>query len=119
ELAQIAQVDDFIVSDKFISLMLSQIAENKELNQLFADLLKAEGNEIYLKPAEDYVAPGTAVNFYTILESAFRRKELALGYKLQKYELDASKAFGVKMNPNKPETVTFSPGDKILVLAED
>ncbi|HEY9840819.1 MAG TPA: hypothetical protein V6D23_10215, partial [Candidatus Obscuribacterales bacterium] len=47
ELAQIAQVDDFIVSDKFISLMLSQIAENKELNQLFADLLKAEGNEIY------------------------------------------------------------------------
>lgn len=119
ELAQIAQVNDFIISDKFISLMLSQIAENKGLNQVFEDLLRAEGMEIYLKPAVDYVQLNQDLNFYTVLESASRRGELALGYKLKQLENDPGQSYGVFINPVKSKQISFTAEDKVLVLAED
>ena len=58
ELAEVTRADDFIVSDQLISLMLTQISENRELDAVFADLFDPDGSEIYLKPAGDYVEPG-------------------------------------------------------------
>ncbi len=52
ELAEVTQADDFIVSDKLISLMLSQISENKQLTEVFDQLFSSEGSEIYLRPAD-------------------------------------------------------------------
>ncbi|HLF00571.1 MAG TPA: hypothetical protein VI547_01250, partial [Anaerolineales bacterium] len=117
-LAEVTRADDFIVSEKLISLMLSQISENKELNAVFTDLFDPEGSEIYLKPAENYVTPGEPLNFYTVVDSARRRGEIALGYRLHAQEGNASQAYGVKVNPKKSETVKFGAGDKIILLAE-
>jgi hypothetical protein len=58
ELAEATQVDDFIVSEHLISLMMAQLSENAELFDVFTDIFDPEGSEIYLKPAEDYVATG-------------------------------------------------------------
>ena len=33
ELAEVTQADDFIVSDKLVSLMLAQVSENKDLTR--------------------------------------------------------------------------------------
>jgi voltage-gated potassium channel Kch len=63
ELAEVTHADDFIVSDKLVSLMMSQIAENKYLASVFEDLFDPEGAELYLKPASDYIALGQPVNF--------------------------------------------------------
>ncbi len=82
ELARVTKVDDFIVSNNIISLMLAQVSENKHLNAVFSDLLDTQGQEIYLKPAADYVETGKPVNFYTITEAARRRGEVAIGYRL-------------------------------------
>ncbi|OHD16251.1 MAG: hypothetical protein A2086_10945 [Spirochaetes bacterium GWD1_27_9] len=117
-LAEIARVNDFIVSDKIISLMLSQISENKYLNAIFMDLFDPEGSEIYLKPATNYVKLNTDVNFYTITESAARKNEIAIGYKIARLSDDAEKAYGVKLNPTKNEILNFAEEDKIVVLAE-
>lgn len=117
-LAEVTRADDFIVSEKLISLMLSQISENKELNAVFQDLFDPEGSEIYLKPASDYVALGQPLNFYTVVEAARRRSETALGYRLVADENNADKAYGVKVNPKKSEMITFSEGDRVIVLAE-
>ena len=118
ELAEATQVDDFIVSEHLISLMMAQLSENAELFDVFADVFDPEGAEIYLKPVSDYVAPGTAVNFYTVTEAARRRGETVLGYRITVEANDAGKAYGVHTNPRKSETVTFSPEDKIIVIAE-
>jgi len=118
ELAEVARADDFIVSDKIVSLMMSQVSENKMLNAVFADVFDPEGSEIYLKPAENYVQPGTAVNFYTVIEAARRRAEIAIGFRHVADASDASKAYGVTVNPQKEEQVTFAPGDKVVVVAE-
>ncbi|HEX8597080.1 MAG TPA: NAD-binding protein [Chloroflexia bacterium] len=118
QLAEVTKADDFIVSDKLISLMLSQISENKDLGAVFADLFNAEGSEIYLKPASDYVNPGQPLNFYTVVEAARRRGEVAMGYRIMAKSSDASAGYGVTLNPDKAETITFSPADRIVVLAE-
>ncbi|MFL6194201.1 MAG: CASTOR/POLLUX-related putative ion channel [Thermoanaerobaculia bacterium] len=119
ELAEVTQADDFIVSNKLTSLMLSQISENPGLNAVFADLFDPEGSEIYLKPATDYVQPGREVNFYTVVAAARRRGEIAIGYRLADQAKDASKAYGVTVNPKKSATLTLTERDWVIVIAED
>jgi voltage-gated potassium channel Kch len=119
ELAQATRADDFIVSDKLVSLLLSQISENKELAAVFADLFDPEGSEIYLKPAGDYVELGRSLDFYTVVESARRRGQVAIGYRRQVDAFNPERSFGVQLNPKKSNRVTFGVEDKVIVLAEE
>jgi voltage-gated potassium channel Kch len=118
ELAEVTRPDDFIVSERLVSLMLSQVSENGELKDVFDDLFDPEGSEIYLKPVGNYVTAGEPVNFYTIVESARHKGEVAIGYRLKAIVNAAEKAYGVVVNPKKSEKVVFTGGDKIIVLAE-
>ena len=118
-LAEVARADDFIVSDKLVSLLLSQLAENRQLNPVFRQLFSAEGAEVYIRPITDYVRTGVAVDFYTLLEAAAQRKETAIGYRIGAQANNASAAFGVTLNPKKHEKLTFAAGDRLVVLAED
>jgi voltage-gated potassium channel Kch len=119
QLAEVTRADDFIVSDRLISLMLSQISENKELAPVFADLFDPEGAELYLKPAGDYVLLGRPVDFYTVVESARRRGEVAIGYRLAGQAGNAAESYGVKVNPVKSNMVTFAEADRVIVLADE
>lgn len=118
ELAEVTNADDFIVSDKLISLMISQVSENKSLTQVFGDLFASTGSEIYLQPAEQYVSLGTDVTFYTVLEAVKQRGETALGYRIAADAHTSERGYGVRVNPGKAHPITFSAGDKIIVLAE-
>jgi voltage-gated potassium channel Kch len=119
DLAEATRADDFIVSDKLTSLILAQISENKRLTAVFADLFDPEGAELYLKPAGDYVELGRALNFYTVVESARQRGEIAIGYRLRAEANEAGKFYGVRVNPDKSGEVTFAGGDRIIVLAQE
>ena len=119
ELAEITQADDFIVSDALVSLMLAQVAENKQLNAVFTDLFDPEGSEVYLKPAGDYVQLGVPVNFYTVVEAARRRNEVAIGYREKAKSNSAEQQYGVTLNPPKSRQIAFDAKDSIVVLAEE
>ena len=71
-LANVTSTDDFIVSDHFISLLMSQ-----------------------------YVTLHEPVNFYTVLESACRKNETAIGYRLMDEAKSIEKNYGVVINPVK------------------
>lgn len=117
-LIEVAQADDFIVSDKLISLLLAQVSENKTLNKVFEDVFDPDGSEIYLKPAEYYIALDQPVNFYTVVESASRRGETAIGYRKAAESRDQALAYGIHLNPGKSQQITYSHGDRVIVLAE-
>ncbi|HCX22570.1 MAG: potassium transporter TrkA [Flammeovirgaceae bacterium] len=119
QLADITSADDFIVSDKLISLLMSQVSENKYLMRVFEDLFDADGSEIYIKPAREYVKVGEPINFYTILESAARKNEVAIGYRVIKESKDMNKGYGVYVNPPKSDPFTLSHDDMVIVLSED
>jgi hypothetical protein len=95
--------------------MLCQIAENRNLNAVFFELLSQTGSEIYLKPVIQYVQIDEPVDFYAIVESAALKGETAIGYRLKRIKEEG----GVVINPNKAEAIVFSFGDSIVVLAED
>ena len=119
ELAEVVRVYDFIVSDHLISLLMSQLSENGALFDVFTDLFDSLGSEIYLKPAQEYVEIGSPVNFYTVMEAARQRGEIAIGYRIVSQLHNAAKSYGVITNPRKSVEVKFSLQDKIIVLAED
>lgn len=119
QLADITSADDFIVSDKLISLLMSQVSENKFLMRVFEDLFDADGSEIYIKPAKEYVKVGEPMNFYTILESAARKNEVAIGYRVIREAKEANKGYGVYVNPRKSDMFTLTDKDMVIVLSED
>jgi ion channel POLLUX/CASTOR len=119
ELAEITEVDDFIVSDFFISLYLSQVSETKLLNAVFQNLLDSDGSEVYLRPARDYVVLGQDVNFYTWVESARRKEEVALGYRIGAFGYDPEKTYGIVLNPKKSDCYCYQEDDQVIVLSEE
>ncbi|WKD31456.1 CASTOR/POLLUX-related putative ion channel [Streptomyces xanthophaeus] len=108
---------DFIVSGRLISLLMTQISESPYLADVFEELFEAEGNELHLKPVADYVRTGREVAFATLVESARRRRECAVGYRLHA-EAAAGPAYGVRLNPDKGQRVRFGEHDWLIVLAE-
>lgn len=115
-LAQVAHVDDVVVSGEIVSLLVTQLSEDQRLEAVFGQLLGNEGSEIYLRPAEWYVRPGQEVTFATVVAGAVRRDETAIGYRsvARSGEDDA----GVRVNPGKSETFLVRPGDRVVVLAD-
>jgi voltage-gated potassium channel Kch len=118
ELAEVTQADDFIVSDKLISLVLSQISENKRLTEVFDQLFSSDGAEIYLRPVEQYVTPGKSADFYTVIEAARRKGETAIGHRFEEHARSSEHYYGISVNPLKTESHVYAPGDKIIVLAD-
>ncbi|HEX8220514.1 MAG TPA: NAD-binding protein [Chloroflexia bacterium] len=118
DLAQVARADDLIVSDRLISLMTAQICENRHLKDVFADIFNSGGNEIYIKPASEYVRPGSTVDFYAIVEAARRCGQVAMGYRLDADSDNPDKNYGIVLNPHKKQPVTLGLQDKVIVLAE-
>ena len=116
-LAEVTQADDFIVSDRLISLLLSQVSENRHLKRVFDDLFDPAGSEIYLRPATDYVRPNEPMTFTTVVEAARRRDEIAIGYRRGADIENAARAYGVVINPTKSDTITFAAEDRVIVLA--
>ena len=118
ELAEIARADDFIVSDRLVSLMMCQVSENKEYAAVFEELIDPKGSELYLKPADEYVRPGVPLSFYTVVEAVRRRGEVAVGYRVKAEAGDPQISYGVRLNPAKSRRIEFAEGDKVIVLAE-
>jgi len=56
------------------------------------------------------------VNFYTVVESASRCGETAIGYRLAAVVNDSANSYGVVLNPHKAATITFVEGDRVIVL---
>ena len=118
-LAEVTRADDFIVSDRLISLLLTQVSENKQLNAVFDDLFDAEGAEIYLRPAERLrraSARRSTSPPSSRRRAAAARSRSATGSATRSRTPRRPMA---SVNPRKSATITFADGDRVIVLAED
>ncbi len=115
ELAAVTQADDFIVSENLTSLLVAQVTENRDLRAVFDDVFDADGSEIYLRPASEYVVLGKQMSFWHVVEAARRRGEVAIGYRIA----GNGSGDGVKVNPPKSASVSFGAEDRVIVIAED
>ncbi|MER5999521.1 potassium transporter TrkA [Nonomuraea angiospora] len=116
-LAEVTEADDIVISDTVIGLLLAQLAENRHLADVFGYLFDSRGSEIYPRPAGSYVKTGTRVHFSTVVESARRRGETAIGYRNALARNDPPH-YGIVLNPDKSEPIVLNKGDSVIVLAE-
>jgi Trk K+ transport system NAD-binding subunit len=119
ELAEVAEADDFIVSDRILSLMLAMFSENPGLEGVFEDLFDSDGSEIYLKPASFYSKLGAKTAFLDVVEAAARRGETAIGFSIARHANDADLNYGVRLNPPKSMQMELQSEDRVIVLSRD
>jgi voltage-gated potassium channel Kch len=119
DLIQVSDMDEFIVSDRLVSLSLVKLAEDKRILSIFLSLLDINGPEILLKPVADYIRTDRPVNFYAILDAAQQRNETAIGYRTKAKGNEAIKQFDVVLNPTKSELIDLAADDQIIVVAEE
>jgi hypothetical protein len=112
DLAQLTRADDFVVSEQLVSLLMTQISENRHLEAVFGDLFDSDGAEIYVRPATYYIRPVPNLTFATVVESARRRGEVAIGYRVA----EPGEGHGVVLNPDKAKPLP--PIDRVIVLAD-
>ncbi|WP_329203581.1 CASTOR/POLLUX-related putative ion channel [Streptomyces sp. NBC_01435] len=117
EVAQVTKADDFIVSTKLVCLLLTQLAESRDVHAVLEDLLDPAGSEIYLKPAPHYLRAGAGANFATVVEVARSRGETAIGYRLGG-ESHLPPSYGVRLNPLKDAPLALGERDQVIVVAE-
>jgi ion channel POLLUX/CASTOR len=111
-LAQLTRADDFVVSEQMVSLLMTQISESPHLESVFTDLFDPDGAEIYIRPSNYYVRDVPGHTFATVVESARRRNEVAIGYRIA----DPGDGHGIVLNPPKDEAMPLI--DRVVVLAD-
>ena len=116
ELAQIARVNDFVVSSNITSLILAQISQTRELKAVFDELLCEAGSEIYVRPAGIYVKTGVPVNFYTVCAACAAKQEVPIGYRTKNPDTGETR---IVTNPPKAQEIRFTDEDALVVLAVD
>ncbi len=117
-LAESARADDFIVSERLISQLAVQVAENTALAEIFHTLLDPAGAKILLKPACMYVGEGVDLSFATVVEAARRRDECAVGFRIHGHEADRAHGYGMVLNPPKSRSVCVGREDRVIVVAK-
>lgn len=115
-----AGVNDFIISNRFVSMILAQLSEEPDMKRVYDDLFSEDGSEIYLKPAELYFNELPAsYTFADMMKVAQQREEVCIGVKVAEHEDDMDKNFGVKLIPEKDVAYALQPNDCLIVVSED
>ncbi len=101
-----------VLSVTLVFRILAQLALNPGLSEVITEITSPVGAEIYLKPVENYVVLDKPCDFYTILESAKRKGETAIGF-------TKSGNPSPSINPPKAQKERFGHFDRIVVLADE
>ena len=116
-------VEDFMVSNQFVSQIMAQVSEEPLALDVYDDLFKAEGSELYIKPASYYFdfseKDSICVPYGDCVEAAKIRDEVLLGIQLQAEQKNKDKMFGISLIPNKKTNFTITKHDGFVALAQD
>ncbi len=120
EIIQQTGVQDVLISNQFVSKIMAQLSEEPAVNQVYEELFRAEGSEIYLKPAWLYFAEAPLeVSFAEMVGAAQRRGEVCFGFRVQAEARSKEKNYGFYLLAKKGQKVCLTPEDRLLVLAEE
>lgn len=119
DLAQVAQPDDFIVSQRLVSLLIAQLAEDPRRKAVLHELLGSGGAQVRLFPAEDCQLIGR-YTYAAIIDHMRPMGVIVLGWRARSYgDHPAALSGGMRVNPAKEEFVELAEGDHLILLVRE
>ena len=116
-------VEDFMVSNQFVSQIMAQVSEEPMALDVYDDLFQAEGSELYIKPASYYFdfkdRETITIPYGECVQAAKLRNEVILGLQIHANQKSKEDMFGIVLIPSKEEEFTLSSKDGLIALAED
>ena len=116
-------VEDFMVSNQFVSQIMAQVSEEPMALDVYDDLFQAEGSELYIKPASYYFdfkdRETITISYGECVQAAILRNEVILGLQIHANQKSKEDMFGIVLIPSKEEEFTLSSKDGLIALAED
>tara|TARA_A100000164_G_scaffold60512_1_gene48962 strand:- start:81 stop:2039 length:1959 start_codon:yes stop_codon:yes gene_type:complete len=116
-------VEDFMVSNQFVSQIMAQVSEEPMALDVYDDLFQAEGSELYIKPASYYFdfkdGETITILYGECVQAAKLRNEVILGLQIHADQKSKDDMFGIVLIPSKSEKFTLSSNDGFIALAED
>ena len=113
-------VDDFIISNKLITMILAQLSEQPLIMKFYEDIFSEDGSEIYVKSIALYSDKfPIKTTFGDLIGLADQRNEICLGIRKGKESKNAKANFGVTLNLDKNEALVLNKDDFLVVLSED
>jgi ion channel POLLUX/CASTOR len=115
-----AGVNDFIISNRQMSMLVAQISEEPDILRVYDQIFSEDGSEIYIKSIGLYFDEfPVKATFADLMSVAQNREEICLGVKLYQHEGDLDENYGVKLIPEKNTVYELGAEDHLVVLAED
>ncbi len=116
-------VEDFMVSNQFVSQIMAQVSEEPMALDVYDDLFQADGSELYIKPASNYFSfenkDSITIPYGECVQAALLRKEVIIGLQIYSEQKSREKMFGINLIPSKDKIFTISRNDGLIALAED
>jgi len=120
EVIQEVGVNDFMISNQFVSKIYAQVSENPAVLKVYEDLFNPEGSEVYIKPLSLYLREvPDAISFGTLCMAAQKRGETCFGIRFGGETREEDALNGNIINPGKNRMFRLSKDDMLIVLAED
>ena len=116
-------VEDFMVSNQFVSQIMAQVSEEPLALDGYDDLFQADGSELYIKPASFYFSfegkESITIPYGECVQAALLRNEVIIGLQINSDQKDQNKMFGINLIPAKNKEFTLRKEDGLIALAED
>ncbi|MGJ8659662.1 MAG: CASTOR/POLLUX-related putative ion channel [Cellulophaga fucicola] len=113
-------VDDFIISNKLITMILAQLSEEALMKTFYDDIFSEDGSEIYVKPATLYFDTfPQKITFADAIFCAQQRDEICLGIRKGDLSKSLKNNFGITLNLSKDTEIELLENDFLIVLSED
>ena len=116
-------VEDFMVSNQFVSQIMAQVSEEPLALDVYDDLFQSEGSELYIKPASYYFdfndEKSITLPYGECVQAARLRDEVILGVQIKSAQKKKDKMFGINLIPDKNDQITLTCEDGLIALSKD
>ena len=121
ELAAATGPEDFIIGRHFSALLMSQIAQRREMGRLFECLLSSDGYEVYMNKAGDYVPLNESVSLFDVASAVAAKGDIFIGMRTKKdgrYGRPQVNPPRYDSSSQKAVEYVFGSDDYLVVLSE-
>jgi len=117
-LLTVANCKGYVMSNRIISSVVAQVAEEKDINVVLTELFSASGSETYIRSVDKFVdlEVNDSLTFWDVALKARQRREVAIGYKPE--HMSYTEANDWIINPPYKSTPRkWVKGDKIITFS--